>query len=72
MNFALLEQSVQYTFLNSKYSKDGTKSRILKNVREGATAGNLAKVGAALAQLQGDDLGAATLIQRQGIPIGDE
>lgn len=69
MNFELMEQSIQYTFLNDKYDKDGTKSRILKNVKKGASASGLANVGLALAKLQGDELGAATLIQKQAIPL---
>ncbi|MEB3362920.1 hypothetical protein SDC49_02110 [Lactobacillus sp. R2/2] len=34
MNFQLLEQSVQYTFLNSKYGSEGIKTRVLKNVKK--------------------------------------
>ncbi len=69
MNFALLDQAVQYIFLNSKYGKQGAKTRNLKNVKRGVAADSLAKVGNALAELQGDELGAATLIQKQGISL---
>ncbi|MBI0111247.1 MULTISPECIES: DUF1659 domain-containing protein [Lactobacillus] len=72
MNFQLLEQSVQYTFLNSKYGSEGIKTRVLKNVKKGAAAGGLAEVGLALAKLQRDELAAATLVQKQGIPLDDE
>lgn len=67
MNFELFDQSIQYTFLNPKYEKDGTKSRIFKNVKKGVTATGLAQVGEALAILQGDKLGGATLIQKHAI-----
>ncbi|MBA1392324.1 DUF1659 domain-containing protein [Lactobacillus sp. XV13L] len=69
MNFELLEQSIQYTFLNSAYGEDGTNSRTLRNVKKGATATGLAQVGGAIADLQGDVLGAATLIQRHAVPL---
>lgn len=71
MNFELLDQSIQYTFLNPKYEKGGTKSRVLKNVKQGATAKGLAQVGEALAVLQGDKLGAATLIQKHALSLTD-
>lgn len=69
MNFELLEQSVQYSFYNRKYGKDGSKSRIFKNLKKEASAGGLAKVGDALATLQGDELMSATLIQKHAIPL---
>ncbi|MBN7276991.1 DUF1659 domain-containing protein [Lactobacillus acetotolerans] len=72
MNFELLEQSIQYTFNNGKYGEDGFKKRIFKNVKRDATADGLAKVGSAIASLQDDSLGAATLIQKQGIPLVDQ
>lgn len=72
MNFELVDQSVQYTFLNPKYEKDGTKTRILKNVKQNATAAGLARVGTALAVLQGDKLADATLIQKHAISLTDE
>ncbi|WEV50973.1 DUF1659 domain-containing protein [Lactobacillus sp. ESL0731] len=70
MNFELSDQSIQYTFLNEKYT-GGAKSRILNNVKEGVTAAGLADVGAALSTLQGDTLGAAILIQKQIVPLAD-
>lgn len=43
----------------------------LKMWKKGASAAGLAKVGDALASLQGTDLTAATLIQKQAIPLID-
>ena len=72
MSFELLDQSIQYSFYNPKYGKEKTKSRIFRNLKKGASAAGLAKVGDALAILQGDDLIAATLIQKQAIPLIEE
>ena len=55
MNMELIEQSVQYTFNNEKYT-DGFKKRILKNVRKDAIAEGISKVGDAISGLQGDKL----------------
>lgn len=71
MSLDLLEQTIQYTFYNQKDGKDNIKSRVFKNVKKGASAAGLAKVGDALASLQGADLTAATLIQKQAIPLID-
>lgn len=71
MNYELLEQSVQYTFNNEKYA-DGSKKRILKNVKKDADAKALADVGTTIAGLQEDTLGAAILIQKHGIPLVTE
>lgn len=68
MNMELIEQSVQYTFNNEKYT-DGFKKRILKNVRKNATAEGISKVGDAISGLQGDKLGAAVLIQKHGVAL---
>lgn len=67
-NMELIEQSVQYTFNNEKYT-DGFKKRILKNVRKDATAEGISKVGDAISGLQGDKLGAAVLIQKHGVAL---
>ncbi len=71
MSLDLLEQTIQYTFYNQQDGKDNIKSRVFKNVKKGASAAGLAKVGDALAGLQGADLTAATLIQKQAIPLID-
>ena len=71
MSLDLLEQTIQYTFYNQQDGKDNIKSRFFKNVKKGAAAAGLAKVGDALASLQGADLIAATLIQKQAIPLID-
>ena len=60
---------MNFQLLDSKYGKQGAKTRNLKNVKRGVAADSLAKVGNALAHLQGDELGAATLIQKQGISL---
>lgn len=72
MNFELLEQSIQYSFYNPKYGKEKIKSRIFRNLKKDTPAAELAKVGDALATLQGDELIAATLIQKQAIPLINE
>ncbi|WEV40084.1 DUF1659 domain-containing protein [Lactobacillus sp. ESL0681] len=69
MNFELLDQSIQYTFLNERYGQEGTKSRIFKNVKPGVSAAGLATVGQALSELQEDELGSATLIQKHSVPL---
>lgn len=51
MNYELTEQSIQYVFGNKKY-KNGQKTRNLKNVKTGAKADELQKVGQAIASLQ--------------------
>ena len=71
MSLDLLEQTIQYTFYNQQDDKDNIKSRVFKNVKKGASAAGLAKVGDALAGLQDADLTAATLIQKQAIPLID-
>lgn len=71
MNFELLDQSIQYTFFNSKYGEEGMKSRVFKNVKPGVAATGLAQVGNALALLQGDELAQATLIQKQAVPLSE-
>lgn len=71
MSLDLLEQTIQYTFYNQQDGKDNIKSRVFKNVKKGASAAGLAKVGDALAGLQDADLTAATLIQKQAIPLID-
>ena len=71
MSLDLLEQTIQYTFYNQQDGKDNIKSRVFKNVKKGASAAGLAKVGDALASLQSADLTAATLIQKQAIPLID-
>ena len=70
MNYELMEQSVQYTFNNEKYT-DGFKKRILKNVKKDASADSLVLVGKTIAGLQDDTLGAAMLIQKHGIALVD-
>ncbi|BDR61104.1 DUF1659 domain-containing protein [Lactobacillus xylocopicola] len=69
MNFELIDQSIQYTFLNDRYGEVGAKARTFKNVKQGVSAAGLAEVGGVLADLQGDDLGSATLIQKQAVPL---
>lgn len=70
MNFELIDQSVQYKFLNSKkYGDKGFKNRVMQNVKKNATASGLAEVGKALAQLQNDTLGDIVLIQKQAVPM---
>ncbi|WP_278952187.1 DUF1659 domain-containing protein [Lactobacillus apis] len=71
MSLDLLEQTIQYTFYNQQDGKDNINSRVFKNVKKGASAAGLAKVGDVLASLQGTDLTAATLIQKQAIPLID-
>ena len=63
MKYELTEQSIQYVFGNKKY-KNGQKTRNLKNVREGAKADDLQKVGQAIASLQDDSLDEAYLVQK--------
>ena len=67
MKLEFLNQSVQYKFMNeARYGKNG-KSRIYANVKQNADADSLNVVGHAIAELQGDDLGAAVLITKQSI-----
>jgi hypothetical protein len=70
MNFELIDQSVQYKFMNSKkYGDKGFKNRVMQNVKQNATASGLAQVGKALAQLQNDTLGDIVLVQKQAVPM---
>ncbi len=63
MNYELTEQSIQYVFGNKKY-KNGQKTRNLKNVKTGAKADDLQKVGQVIASLQEDSLDEAYLVQK--------
>lgn len=70
MNFELVDQAVQYKFLNAKkYGEKGFKNRVMQNVKKNVTATSLAQVGKALAQLQTDTLGDIVLIQKQAVPM---
>lgn len=66
MNFELADQSIQFTFNNERYT-NGLKSRVIKNVKKGAAAGDLKKVGQAIADLQDDGLDDVVLIQKQRV-----
>ena len=63
MKYELTEQSIQYVFGNKKYN-NGQKTGNLKNVRGGAKADDLQKVGQAIASLQDDSLDEAYLVQK--------
>src|SRR5699024_11367434 len=72
MNYELTEQSIQYVFGNKKY-KNGQKTRNLKNVKTGAKADELQKVGQAIASLQEDSLDEAYLVQKSRlVPRSEE
>ena len=66
MNFELAEQSIQYTFGNKRYT-NGLKSRMIKNVKRGATAEDLKKVGQAIASLQEESLDDVILVPKQRV-----
>ncbi|WEV70760.1 DUF1659 domain-containing protein [Lactobacillus sp. ESL0785] len=71
MNLELVDQSIEYVFLNEKYGATGSKSRIFRGVKKDATTAGLVNFGKALAALQGDDLDDATLVQKQLLPMTD-
>ena len=66
MSFELAEQSIQYTFGNTRYT-NGLKSRMIKNVKKDAAAEDLKKVGQAIAGLQEDSLDDVILVQKQRV-----
>ena len=66
MNFELAEQSIQYTFGNKRYT-NGLKSRMIKNVKRGAAAEDLKKVGQAIASLQEESLDDVILVPKQRV-----
>ncbi|NRO39427.1 hypothetical protein IMAU30002_01580 [Lactobacillus helveticus] len=66
MNFELAEQSIQYTFGNKRYT-NGLKSRMIKDVKQDASAADRKKVGQAIAGLQEDSLDGVILVQKQRV-----
>lgn len=71
MKFELLEQSIEYTFGNERYT-NGHKSRVIKNVKRDAAAENLQKVGQAIAELQKDSLDDVVLIKKERAVLAAE
>lgn len=67
MNYEFLEQSVQYAFKNDAKYGEKLKKRIYNNVKEDAKAENVAAVGEALAQLQGDEITSSVIIIKKTI-----
>lgn len=74
MKAELIEQNIQYTFINEKYTnKDGKKNRVFKHVKTDASADSLVAVGRAIADLQGDDLDNPIIIKKEAINVmGDD
>ncbi|RMC38646.1 MULTISPECIES: DUF1659 domain-containing protein [unclassified Lactobacillus] len=72
MNFELIDQAIEYTFVDENSNSKKGKNRIFPHVKKGATATGLAQFGTAIASLQGNSLGSATLIQKQAIKLNEQ
>ena len=66
MKFELTEQSVQFTFGNTRY-KNGLATKSYANVKKETPADKLKLVGQTIADLQEDSLDDVILVQKQRV-----